>query len=380
MIFTRGETLLFVLFLSLSLLSKSFIMPRYSTRGATRALSMGTNVKVTTYNVLSSHLAAPSWFKACNPEYLDPSYRLQSLKNKLDDEIAQNSVICLQEVSHVWAGSLHAFFASRGYHFVTALYGSRFNNYMGIAVAVPLSKYNIEDVNIQRVVDTKYTARKPKPTFWGGVVNYFRGWVLQIATLLSLYKAPFDVWDSALYRSNQMICVRLQDKETSKSFVIGTYHMPCMFNYPSVMVIHAALSAQHILKYAENLPSIYVGDYNFKPSSGEYEVMTKGKIDDKHPDYPPPLDGDTWKPEVNPPLRSAYAEANGEEPNFTNYAKVQEQPVFVDTLDYIFLSPEWKVDGVRDLPHRDDIEGPLPNKDEPSDHILISAQVGLRDD
>jgi len=92
------------------------------------------------------------------------------------------------------------------------------------------------------------------------------------------------------------------------------------------------------------------------------------------------LNGDTWKPEVNPPLRSAYAEANGEELNFTNYAKVQEQPVFVDTLDYIFLSPEWKVDGVRDLPHRDDIEGPLPNKDEPSDHILISAQVTLRDD
>lgn len=285
MILARGENLLSLLVLSLFLLSKSFIMPRYSTRGATRALSMGTNVKVTSYNVLSSHLAAPSWFQACNPEYLDSSYRLQSLKNKLDDEIAQNAVICLQEVSHVWAGSLHAFFASRNYHFVTALYGNRFNNYMGVAVAVPLSKYNIEDVNIQRVVDTKYSPRKPKPTFWGGWVNYFSGLVLKVATLLKLYKAPFDVWDSALYRSNQMICARLQDKETSKSFVVGTYHMPCMFNYPSVMVIHAALSAQHILKYAANLPSIYVGDYNFKPSSGEYEVVTKGKIDEKVPSF-----------------------------------------------------------------------------------------------
>lgn len=92
------------------------------------------------------------------------------------------------------------------------------------------------------------------------------------------------------------------------------------------------------------------------------------------------MENDTWKPEVNPPLRSAYVEANGEEPNFTNYAKVLEKPIFVDTLDYIFLSPEWKVDGVRDLPHRDDVGGPLPNKDEPSDHILISAQVALRDE
>jgi len=355
-------------------------MPRYSTRGATHALSMGTNVKVTSYNVLSSHLAAPSWFQACNAEYLDANYRLQSLKNKLEAEIAENAVICLQEVSHTWAGSLHAYFASRNYHFVTALYGNRSNNYMGVAVAVPLSKYTVEDVNIQRIVDTKYTRRKPKPTFWGGLLNYFQSWVLKVATALKLYKAPFDVWDSALYRSNQLISARLQDKETSKSFVVGTYHMPCMFDYPSVMVIHTALSAQHILKYADGLPSIYVGDYNFKPSSAEYEVITKGKIDAKHPHYPPPLENDNWQPEVNPPFRSAYAEVNGEEPNFTNYAKVLDKPVFIDTLDYIFLSPEWKIDSVRELPHRDEVQGPLPNKDEPSDHVMISAQVALREE
>lgn len=278
MILVRGAVFSYCLFL---VFISAAIMPRYSTRGATRALSMGTNVKITSYNVLSSHLAAPSWFQACAAEYLDPEYRLNSLKSKLDDEIAQNAVICLQEVSHVWAGSLHAYFSSRNYHFVTALYGNRYNNYMGVAVAVPLSKYTIEDVNIQRVVDTKYSPRKPKPTYWVGLLNYFRGWVLKFATMLKLYKAPFDVWDSALYRSNQMICTRLQDKETSKSFVVGTYHMPCMFDYASVMVIHAALSAQHILKYAASLPSIFVGDYNFKPTSAEYEVMTKGKLDNK---------------------------------------------------------------------------------------------------
>lgn len=74
-------------------------------------------------------------------------------------------------------------------------------------------------------------------------------------------------------------------------------------------------------------------------------------------------------------MESAYVTKNGCEPDFTNYAKVQEQPVFIATLDYIFQSEGWSVDAVENLPNRDSIVGPLPNKDEPSDHLLISAQL-----
>lgn len=70
-------------------------------------------------------------------------------------------------------------------------------------------------------------------------------------------------------------------------------------------------------------------------------------------------------------------EKNGNEPDFTNFAKVQDDPIFCETLDYIFLSKDWEVKEVEDLPHRDKVTGPLPNKDEPSDHILISATVSL---
>jgi exonuclease III len=45
----------------------------------------------------------------------------------LDAEISKKAVICLQEVSTLWAGALHAYFAKAGYHFVTGLYGKRFN-------------------------------------------------------------------------------------------------------------------------------------------------------------------------------------------------------------------------------------------------------------
>ena len=53
----------------------------------------------------------------------------------------------------------------------------------------------------------------------------------------------------------------------SKPFVVGTYHMPCMFKVPSVMMIHCALSAQHIHKYANNDPYVLVGDFNIRPGA-----------------------------------------------------------------------------------------------------------------
>ncbi len=68
----------------------------------------------------------------------------------------------------------------------------------------------------------------------------------------------------------------------------------------------------------------------------------------------------------------------GQEPNFTNYAQVQEEPVFIETLDYLFHSKQWDVVEVEALSHRDSVAGPLPNAEEPSDHILLSATFQLR--
>lgn len=43
----------------------------------------------------------------------------------------KGSVVCLQEVSTLWAGELHVFFLSRGYAFITGNYGSKSSGYMG---------------------------------------------------------------------------------------------------------------------------------------------------------------------------------------------------------------------------------------------------------
>jgi hypothetical protein len=94
------------------------------------------------------------------------------------------------------------------------------------------------------------------------------------------------------------------------------------------------------------------------------------------------VEGDHWKAEVFPPLRSAYKTACGIEPEFTNYAQTadQDEP-FMDTLDYIFHSAEWDVLSADRLPTKQEtiLRGKsLPMANEPSDHLLIGATLQLK--
>ncbi len=80
-------------------------------------------------------------------------------------------------------------------------------------------------------------------------------------------------------------------------------------------------------------------------------------------------------------MKSAYAQAEGKEPDFTNFAQVTENPVLIDTLDYLFFSEGGlQVEEVLTLPQRDQVVGPLPNDNEPSDHLLTAACFSFRTD
>jgi len=282
-----------------------------------------------------------------------------------------------------WSGILHTYFCERGYYFIPALHGGKNNGYMGVGIAVPLDKFSIEEVNVTRIVDTKKMPRKqPRNKWWEKLVDLLLKWWLALLLYMKWAKKAEDAfWDDALYRWNMMVCVRLQFKDSKKTFVVGTYHMPCMFKLPRVMVAHCALSAQHIQRFAHSEgrqdPFIYCGDFNIKPDSSMYRLLTEGTLEPSHPDYPIPVEGDDWRPEVQPPLLSAYKVANGSEPDFTNFAQTVGQPIFCETLDYIFHSNEWCVDSVLELPHRNNVAGPLPNRSEPSDHLLLAATLSL---
>lgn len=342
------------------------------------------DVRVVSYNVLSSRLSDPSFYSTLNPEHLLPANRYKSVVSKLDREIDRNSIICLQEVSHDWAGSLHAHLSKRGYYMVTALYGSRFNGYMGVAVGWPLAKFTAEDIDICRLSDTREEGWPKSPpqgsfdTLVQGAYSFIRP---SLEKLGVLSQSPTDAWSLSQNRNNNLITVKLVDKESLRSFAVATYHMPCAYYAPQVMTIHTDLAARRVQSVVgPDMPYVFAGDWNIKPSSSSYRLLTTGVLDRDDPEYPDTKWGMEWKPTAKP-MKSAYAESEFGEPDFTNYSRAGEKEAFIDTLDYIFLSDEWKVASVLELPKRDESGGPFPNldKDEPSDHVLIAADLRLQD-
>jgi len=340
------------------------------------------NLRVVSYNVLSSHLADPWHFSTLNPDHLVAENRLPMVLDKLEEEIQRNSLICLQEVSNDWAGALHTHFANRNYHLVTGLYGKRFNGYMGVAIAWPTTLMKCVNVDVSRLSDKRPGGwpRGPKPGFIQRVSNNIVSTVRPTLEKMGiLSRPPIDPWEMSENRFNILLTVTLEEKESGKTFTLGNYHMPCAFYAPKVMTIHCEMAAKHVQNLAMESPYILAGDWNIKPTSSSYRLLTTGLMDVGDPEYPEPKYGMEWKPTAKA-MRSAYALSEGGEPDFTNYARVKENEPFIDVLDYIFLSEQWKVTGVKALPHRSDAGGPFPNLDrkEPSDHILIAADLTLQ--
>lgn len=148
--------------------------------------------------------------------------------------------------------------------------------------------------------------------------------------------------------------------------------MPCAYMYPEVMNIHSSKVMEFVCNYNDN-PIIFCGDFNICPNTSEYNNLTKNN------------------------LVSAYKELNRQEPDFTcRCYNTLSNRLFENTIDYIFYSKE-KMDivEVRSLPNKDldksiklvgnrikeeqYDESLYPNKDEPSDHLLLYADFKFKD-
>jgi len=366
----------------------------------------GMRVRLATYNVLSPQLCTASYFPHCpTSDSTTAGKRLERVKGKLEEEIGKNAVICLQEVARVWEGDLHELFANKDYHFITSSYGAFFNGYMGVAMAFPRSSFTLEECKIVRISETKAKGyrspvRPPRP----GPLASFVNWVgsqlnslvnalrLALPFLASPPRRPFDLWREVERRQNTMIMLRLRPKgEDAQSFCVATYHMPCAFRTPQVIAVHSALLAKRLHKLAKGDPYFLTGDFNLQPDSSMYELLTNGKYlseesaRESHPMGWKPFPEDTWEIEFGHPLKSAYKEVHGAEPDFTNYAKNKDSPAdeegFIGTLDYLFYRSGDKnlvqATAADELPHRKTYKEKgiisLPSQDEPSDHIKVAA-------
>jgi exonuclease III len=290
------------------------------------------SVRVVSYNILSSELADPEFFTKCSPENLKASNRLPKILDKLQKEIddfqetkdsgtKEPVIFCLQEVSHQWATALHVFFAERGYHMITGLYGKSFNGYMGIATAYPIQEFETLHVDLVRLSEKKAGGwpRKPKDPEPGMIRKYIFDPIYK--PVKAVYKQLYnnsqnekveDAWDVSRWRFNQFIAVKLKNRRGDRSipFWIGNYHMPCAFRTPAVMNIHADLVGSYIQKLAksqqgEKEPYILAGDFNILPDSPHYSLLRTGLLEETDETYPEKKYDMSWKPTLKG-MRSAY--------------------------------------------------------------------------
>jgi len=346
-----------------------------------------------TYNVLSPNFCSQEKYPRCSIDAVDPDKRLERILAQVKGFTQRRQgtrarpVLCLQEVSLSWASKLYAMFDAQGYKWISEQYSSPSSDYMGVLVAWPSEDFVLKDSLVKRVSDLLPSQPDEDDGFLSlSVSKIFSG----LVTCTSTREKDFDEYTEAR-RANRIIYTTLFHRHAKEEFVIGNYHMPCLFGSAAkvrVVNMHAAAIVEELHRIAEGKPCILTGDFNFDPSTPPYRMITTGRLSRADPTCPRYFpDGVDL-----PPMRSAYSERNGKEPEFTNNVFVEAGP-FTEVLDYIFLSersataePDWDVQEVLPLPRLSDVQREnkeadagvfYPTAEQPSDHLPIGAHLSF---
>lgn len=366
-------------------------------------------VQLATYNLLSPALCDPKCYFLCTKSALDEEKRLQRVCDKLAGPVADLAVIALQEVSEPWAEELGEWFASIGYMLITDFYYKKHAGYMGVAIAYPHAIYEQHDLMAfgplepsggSMCKEAHYHSPRQQRQYAQSLDN---GKTVEIVERPAT-PPPGDTWSNARSKANRMLTVRLCRRNgpaSDRGFLVATYHMPCSFDRPQVMMIHgmAAMHAVQARAHAAGVPFVFMGDFNTKPSDPLYTFYTHGAYPMDVTCQPPRGEGVTNWPRTATeraaffPLgnvTSAYAAIHDREPDYTNHSlgnfhegdRPPPLEPFTDTLDYIFLSKHWGVEAVGPMPTAASLlESGVrsqPTEEEPSDHLMLTACASLR--
>jgi len=383
-------------------------------------------VEILSYNVLAPPYCRATEFFKCNPKHVRGDNRLKLVKKTLEKFIGRGAVICLQEVTEDWAANLHAFFDERKYNLITSNYNTRSQSgHMGVATAYP-RKYELKSCKYLRpsrvyygyktspTVDSAQYANKRrnlglvtvlaavgtltfagakmrpllKSPSWCFAANLVRTLAAVGAGALSYSLASADppmrertLEETLRWIANVLILVELYCPIQKRRFWVANYHMPCRFDQPELMTALAALAKNKIFKTVKKNPTLFAGDFNMQPDSPPYRTMVDSKGPSEHRNLS--VCGKELFPLKSQPFHSAYKERLGSEPEFTNFAvrKFRGKEInFMGCIDYIFFTNHWEVRKVGSLPNKDktlENVASYPSKDQPSDHLPISATFTL---
>jgi endonuclease/exonuclease/phosphatase family metal-dependent hydrolase len=237
-------------------------------------------------------------------------------------------LIALQEVTGEWKDDIDKIFINNGYNYFSMNYGFRGNGYFGVVSAVP-KKYKVLDINYINI-----------PNLFKNNSNLIQE----------------EIIDDLLKTNHFLIQLILKD---TKPFIFYNYHLPVPKNESINQIIHA-VTLKKLMCNMKNYPIIWAGDFNIKPDSEIYNFIKKNRITLKIKNIE--------FPDCNLEFESSYKSFHGSEPFMTTHTKN-----FRETLDYIFITKQFKCINSKVLQYNEEI---MPNKYNPSDHLpLISLLV-----
>lgn len=407
-----------------------------------------TSVRAVTYNVLSTGLTKGHDVDRSVAVLAEP-LRWQLLHGQLTSYTSSSPrpVIFLQEVSHSWNGKLMSFFAERGYSWFFSGYADDWSHRMGVGIAVPTEQFEVLSMRVVRPGASipPRPAGAPAPPsshlwallpFQKEINRFFASkWYNALCELFTATKAlvikpppyqptPSDNWHNAATRKNEMLIGVLREKDSQAAFVAATYHMPCAFRFPIIMLLHTLAcmkilsaaaadaadvhaplvppSEAHDLASRRSLPIVFGGDFNLTPSSALYGLLATGSITAAEAECSDALATLSKGKDTHPfaelmasatacgGFESAMHVANGVEPPFTNASLTRiwgpTPQRFTDTLDYVFVrgaranGVAAKVVGASDpipIPSIDELDEPkaVPSSVHPSDHFAVGVTV-----
>ena len=343
-------------------------------------MSSSSFVKIITYNLLSPKLCNPSDFLNYPiPEDLDATTRKERTISLLESfmKFYNSAIICLQEISPDWKGTLELLFMKHNYSFFNICYGI-----LGIGIAVPnksIMVTNVEYIHIgeliktntpiriyhteeeYRVAERELKMREEQLSF----MEKFNLIVKEYTTFIPEYTDIIEkTIQEAKWKKNYTIRLTLKLKPDEKEFIVYNYHMPCTFKTPIIQFLHLSVFKRLILQH-HMIPTIFAGDFNITPSSDEYKFFTGTAVPESKTIYLPKEDQEDIS------YQSFKMTTTSQTMSFTCHSETKFGGYFKDTLDYIFVSNANITDSNSLLQTNEK----MPNSVCPSDHQPIYASI-----
>lgn len=343
-------------------------------------------IPIITWNLYGSQYIKQA--KHCDEESQSMKHRSRLFKKEIKPFIdGGDAIIFLQEVCNNWRNAIETWFFKNDYSVYIADYNWGTEG-LGVMIAFP-KIYKIKKACVflpgleirQRYADWQKNFPIEEPFEWEGPFEdgdqrremYENGDMWNPGEL-SMISSPLYMMASQV--ANKAICLKLEEKNTRCTYFVSTYHMPCKFNYPVLMRLHLEETLYYFRRFInENINPchrniiIFAGDLNIAPTSRMlWRIMEHYRFVDA----------------VQPPLEdlSQYPITSHAENSYWQTKKGVDS-VFKKAIDYIFVDKE--NEKLLHHSHEDDpplipeIPTPIPNHQQPSDHIRVLTYLRIQE-